>query len=141
MVGQKLEEGADCPDYNLRKVVGAILYIAVTGRPDVSYAVSKLARHVAKPTTACRTAAKRLLKYLNATRDWGPCYTRDNERRFLDNYRATLEAGGYTIDQQDILAFTDASFADSVELKSTSGAVVYYCSVAIAWRSAKQSLR
>ena len=53
---------------------------------------------------------KRLVKYLHSTRDFGPTYTKENERRFLDNYRAALEAGGYDIDAVDTIAFSDAAF-------------------------------
>ena len=33
----KLGEGTPLPDYPLRKLVGAALYIGVCGRPDVAY--------------------------------------------------------------------------------------------------------
>lgn len=52
-VGADLESGTPDEKYPLRRVVGGALYIALQGRPDVSFAVAKLSRYVARCTSAC----------------------------------------------------------------------------------------
>ena len=54
-----------------RALVGALLFVAVTARPDVSYAVGMLSRVMNKPTEALMEAAERVLHYLWNTRHLG----------------------------------------------------------------------
>mmetsp|Transcript_19493 Transcript_19493/g.29093 ORF Transcript_19493/g.29093 Transcript_19493/m.29093 type:complete len:812 (+) Transcript_19493:654-3089(+) len=50
-------------------VVGALMYLMVCTRPDVSYAVSVLSRYLAKPYEVHLNAAKKVLRYLKGTKD------------------------------------------------------------------------
>ena len=56
-----------------RHTVGALQYIALT-RPDIAYSVNQLCQHMQAPTTAHWTAAKRVLRYLKTTLDFGLLY-------------------------------------------------------------------
>ena len=47
--------------------VGSLGWLAVTGRPDIAYAHSRVAQHMALPTEAAWVAVTRILKYLKGT--------------------------------------------------------------------------
>ena len=47
---------------------GQILHLAVNTRPDIAFAVSRLAQHTIKLTSGCWAAFKRLVRYLKSTR-------------------------------------------------------------------------
>jgi hypothetical protein len=72
-----------------RSMVGAILFIANTARPDIAYAASYAARSMAKPTVAALVAIKRLWAYLAGSKNRGIVYhcrkdcIRDNKPHFM----------------------------------------------------------
>ena len=51
--------------YPYAEIVGSLLYLAVVSRPDISYAVGVLTRHLKCPTYASCKAASRVLNYLS----------------------------------------------------------------------------
>ncbi len=67
-VGNKLNKATDsdeCVDQTrYQSAIGSLMYLSVSTRPDVLYAVSSLARFNSKPTRDHWTALKRLLRYL-----------------------------------------------------------------------------
>ena len=54
-----------------QSLVGAILYCAISTRPDISYATGMLCRAMTKPTPELYAAAERVLIYLECTKDLG----------------------------------------------------------------------
>ncbi|MCP4114884.1 MAG: hypothetical protein GY737_05660, partial [Desulfobacteraceae bacterium] len=62
----------DKTDY--QALVGSLLYAAVATRPDIAQAVSMVCRFTSSPTAAHLTAAKRILRYLKATKEYGLYY-------------------------------------------------------------------
>ena len=68
MPRQDGEEGADGSLY--RAMVGSLLWAAITTRPDMSYTVKELSRHLTDPTPAHALAARRAILYLKGTQDW-----------------------------------------------------------------------
>jgi hypothetical protein len=58
-----------CPDYG--SLVGALLFLAVCTRPDISFAVGALAKFVSKPQKQHWEAALSLVGYLKGTSDLG----------------------------------------------------------------------
>ena len=57
--------------------IGSLMYLSVSTRPDVSSAVSCLARFTFKPTKQHRTALKHLFRYLKHTMKYGILYTKE----------------------------------------------------------------
>lgn len=48
--------------------VGCIGWLCNTGRPDIAYAHSRVAQHMAKPTESAWTVVKRIFQYLQGTK-------------------------------------------------------------------------
>ena len=48
--------------------VGALLYLTLTVRPDIAFAVGQLSRYMSCPTPDCVRVAKRCMNYLYITR-------------------------------------------------------------------------
>lgn len=89
-------------DVTYRKAVGSLMYLTVGTRPDISFAVCRLARFVESPSRLHWQCVKRVLRYLASTKELGICY-RSNE---------SLEPYGYV----------DSDYAgDAATKKSTSG--------------------
>lgn len=103
-----------------RSVVGAVMYIAVTARPDIASAASILGRKFSAPTEIDWTAAKRVVRYLKATKDW----------------RLKLGGEGGKL----LEAYSDSDWAGDLDTrKSTTGFVVFYAGGAVSWASRRQN--
>ena len=67
-------EGWSPLDHSLRRkfmmAVGCIGWLVNTGRPDIAYAHSRVAQHMASPTTSAMDAVKRIMAYLKGAKDW-----------------------------------------------------------------------
>lgn len=104
-----------------RQLIGAMLHLANTVRPDIAFAVGYLARFMENPTLRHWNAAKHILKYLKSTRDLGITY----EKNIL----------------AQLVGYSDADFAgDRDSRTSTSGYVFKYAGGAISWRSKRQTV-
>jgi hypothetical protein len=53
-----------------QQVIGSLLYIMLGTRPDIAFAVTKLAQQSANPTKDHLSKAKYILAYLNSTHDY-----------------------------------------------------------------------
>ncbi|KAK1433672.1 hypothetical protein QVD17_10587 [Tagetes erecta] len=103
-----------------KQMVGCLMYITNT-RPDIQYVVSLLSRFMSNPNETHVAAAKRVLRYLQGTLDYGIWYKNGGEG-LLD-------------------IFTDSDFAgDSESRKSTSGYVFLWDKGAVSWSSKKQDI-
>ena len=100
-----------------QRKIGSLLFAAVTTRPDVAFATSRLARFLVNPHTDHQRAADRVLLYLQNTKS------------------KVLQLG-----QGDGLEVaSDASFADNtVDRKSSQGYVIKLFGGLVAWRASKQ---
>lgn len=116
-----MDDGGERVDETFYKqIIGSLMYITTT-RPDLQFAVSLLSRFMSKPTQLHLMAAKRVLRYLSGTMDFGIWYKR----------------GG----TGEVLVYTDSDFAGDVDSrKSTSGYVFLMDEAAVAWSSKKQPI-
>ncbi len=104
-----------------RTIAGSLLWIAISTRPDISFAATNIARFVASPGVSHFKAIKRVLRYLKGTRCFGLCYSRDRSDRMV--------------------AFSDADFAGDLKTRrSTTGTVFMIFGAAVSWRSRLQRL-
>jgi hypothetical protein len=126
--------------FPLRSLVGSLLYISMIARPDISFAVQRVARFCSEPTDAAVQAAKRIARYLKGTRKLGVSYSPGKERRFRETY--TKVASEQDKKLEDFVAFTDSDFAgDTVSLKSTTGSILYYKGTPVCWSARRQGIR
>jgi hypothetical protein len=58
-------------DFEYRHVIGKLLYLEKSTRPDISYAAHQCARHCANPKIQHTAAVKRIGRYLLGTKDKG----------------------------------------------------------------------
>ena len=90
--------------HTYRSVVGGLAYIATCTRPDLSFAVSALARHMHCPTNRHLIQAKRVLRYLAGTLHRGLFFSSSQR----------IYAGSLHVSQSCLHAAVDA---DWVEIK------------------------
>ena len=76
MKATEADELADKERYT--SCIGSLLYLSCKTRPDITFAVSYLARFSSAPTAFHWTAVKRLLRYLKGTSNYGLVYSRSN---------------------------------------------------------------
>jgi hypothetical protein len=104
------------------RLIGALLYLAVWTRPDISNATQKLSRVLACPTEDDLAAAYRILHYLSDTQELEIVYTADA--------RPLCKA------------YCDADYASDAlcvpKRRSTSGGVVFMAGGPIIWSSKTQ---
>ncbi|KAJ9709816.1 hypothetical protein PVL29_001334 [Vitis rotundifolia] len=101
--------------------VGSLMYAQVCTRPDIAFAVGMLGRYQSNPGIDHWKAAKKVMRYLQGTKDYKLMYRRTSN----------LEVVGYS----------DSDFAGCVDSrKSTSGYIFILAGGAISWRSVKQSM-
>ncbi|GLU00271.1 hypothetical protein SLE2022_176500 [Rubroshorea leprosula] len=103
-----------------KQIVGSLMYLTAT-RPDIMHGVSLISRYMEHPKELHLQTAKRILRYLCGTADFGLFYKKG--------------------DQTDFAGFTDSDYAgDLDDRKSTSGFVFMLGSRAISWSSKKQPI-
>ncbi|KAJ1600143.1 hypothetical protein NDA14_002331 [Ustilago hordei] len=102
-------------------IVGKLLWVANSTRPDLSLTVGVLARHMREPSQEHYQAAQRVLCYLESTRQVGLVY------------RASES-------QEPLVAHSDANWASdaTIQRRSTSGSVALVYRNPVAWKSVTQ---
>ena len=123
---------------SFRSVIGSCLYISMVTRPDISFAVSHLARHAVTPGAAHVTALKRVVQYLKGTRTKGLVYGGHGTDTQLQFY----EAGAHPSDlgYSGLTSYADADYAANYTRRSTSGYVLYMAGAPVSWRSTLQKV-
>jgi hypothetical protein len=103
-------------------IVGSVMYIANSTRPDLCYSASLLARFMPNPCYAHLEQALRHLRYLLSSK----------------HYRLAL--GGASEKSIPLMVWGDSDWANCPETRrSVSGLVVQVHGSAVHWRSCKQS--
>jgi hypothetical protein len=111
-------------EHPYRSLVGALQYLVRGTRPDIAFAARTLAKYCNCHTKEHWMLAKRVLKYLVGTKDYGLAYD-------------IVEARGY--DKPTIEAWCDSDYAnDKGDRKSITGYVVKLNGQAVSMASVKQ---
>ena len=67
----------ECIDQQLyQSAIGSLLHLSVSTKPDITYAISTLARFSSNPTKQHWTALKHILRYLKGTVNYGIKYSK-----------------------------------------------------------------
>lgn len=121
VTGSKLSKrggGAEVDITNYKQMVGSLMYLTAT-RPDLMYVVCLTSRYMEKPTEVHLQAAKRIMRYLRGTVNFGILYSSQGK--------------------EELIAYTDSDYAGDIDdRKSTSGYVFLLGTGAISWSSKKQ---
>jgi len=118
-----------CEDWEYRSIVGMMLYLAVSTRPDISYAVHQYARFSHSPKQSHEIGVNHIARYLKGTQTKGTIMTPDSENMRIDIYADADFAGLYTTEDK----------MDPVSVKSRSGVLLTFGNVLILWSSKLQS--
>ena len=103
-----------------KQMVGCIMYLAAT-RPDIMFVAGQLCRYMETPTEQHMTAMKKVLRYIQGTKELGIFYKRGSYDR--------------------LVAYSDSDYAgDYDNRRSTSGYVCFLSGAAIAWSSKRQPI-
>ena len=120
-----------------RAGVGSLNWLAQTNRPDLAFAVSQLARHLATPTRPHVAALVRTLKYTMCTRAFALRYNRDP---VINPAIRTAEVSTF-VGRNQLVGFCDADFANDIATrKSHTGFAFLLNHGAIDWKSSQQRL-
>ncbi|GJS64544.1 hypothetical protein Tco_0679108 [Tanacetum coccineum] len=102
-------------------VVGSLTYAQVCTRPDIAYICGMLGRFQSNPGLHHWKAAKKVLRYLQGTKEYKLTYTRS--------------------DNLEVIGYSDSDFAKCKDTsRSTSGYIFMLSGGPISWKSQKQVL-
>ena len=102
-----------------RSMIGSFLYLTAS-RPDINFAVGVCVRYQAEPKISHLTQAKRIMKYINSTSDYGIMYLHS--------------------ENSILICYCDADWAGSFDdNKSTYGGCFFLGNNLISWFSKKQN--
>jgi hypothetical protein len=117
-------------------VLMKLAYLAQQSRPDILYAVNKLAQYQGKANHSDRKALERILRYLRGTWDYGLYYNKPRGSVLVMSNDPDLLTD-VPIGQRPI-GYSDASFAEEDDRKSRSGYVYMIGGAAVTWFCKKQ---
>jgi hypothetical protein len=120
-------EGTNCQPTDLKlyqEKVGTLLYAAISTRPDIAFAVNKLAQSMQAPTVAHAKACDRVFRYLAGTKSTGLLFGRNSDANELS-----------------VSAYADADWgSDHTDRKSITGWVTMVNGDPVSWASKKQKV-
>ena len=105
-------------NYPYQNLIGCLMYLAVSTRPDIAYAVSALSQFNVRHGLEHWNAAKRVLRYLKST----------------SNYGLTFKKTG-----KDLVGYVDAVWAGCPDdRRSYTGYAFIFGNAAVSWEAKKQ---
>ena len=106
-----------------RSMLGALMYLSTSTRPDISFAVARAGRHSAAPTKAHFLQLKRIMRYLAGTRTLGITFHRDPNN------------------EVKLVGYCDADWANcSASRKSVTGNLLQVAGGPVIWTSKLQPI-
>lgn len=118
------------PDNEYASLIGSLLYLANCTRPDISFAVNTLARHLRNPTEAHMHHAKKLLRYVLTTKHLSLVYGKPS------NPNKLIDIEGYS--DSNYANPTFSAPGETFTRRSVSGSVFLANGTPICWSSKKQ---
>lgn len=113
------DEGGSLVDpTNFKSIIGGLRYLVHT-RPDLAYSVGVVSRFMEKPTVMHLNAAKRILRYVKGTMDYGLIYTKDEENNV-------------------VIGYSDSDLAGKVEDRKSTGGMVFYLNKSLITRNSQK---
>ena len=113
-------DGTSVDPTSFKQLVGCLRYLTAT-RPDLIYSVNLVSRYMEKPGESHLSAAKRILRYVQGTREYGIQYKRGEDA--------------------SLVGYVDSDYAgDEDDRKSTSGYTFMWSGGAVSWASKKQPI-
>ncbi|XP_032798447.1 secreted RxLR effector protein 161-like [Daphnia magna] len=113
------EEKLDVSNIPYREAVGCLLYLSITCRPDISFAVSQVAKFCQNPGRPHWNAVKRILSYLAGTPNLGILFCVNSK--------------------QPLVGYTDADYGGDIDSRcSTSGFAFFVYGSLTSWSSRRQ---
>lgn len=110
---------ANTPTYPYREVVGSLMYLMVSSRPDIAYAVGYLARFLNAHNIQHHKAANHVLKYLKHTAEIGITY--------------------HSTQKFELIGYSDSDWAsDVLTRRSTTGYLFMCAGGPVSWKSRLQ---
>jgi len=142
------EEVVSPREFDYSSLVGALLYLSLTCRPDVAQAVGVLSRYMAKPSREHCDAALQVLKYLNGTRTHQLTYRRSSNSS--PHIFVHTRKSQFTLDNDNpddvsspplLRAYADADLAGDLDTRrSTNGNAIMLAGGIIHRQSKLQSV-
>lgn len=115
----KDEEGKPVDSTMFKSMIGGLRYLVHT-RPDIASSVGVVSRYMERPTILHQLAAKRILRYVKGTLNFGLVYKKTSSVNSIVGY-SDSDLGGHSDDR-----------------RSTGGMVFYLNSSLVSWGSQKQ---
>lgn len=109
-------------------IIGMLLYLSTNTRPDITFAVSQVARFSANPKKSHATAVKKIVRYLLGTRDVGMVMRPDG------TFRVDL-----FVDADFLGLFRADPDSEPTSVRSRSGVALYIGNVLTTWQSKLQT--
>lgn len=107
---------------NYASLMGSIMYVACSTRPNIAYTTNTLCGFTANPSMAHWSATKRLLRYLKGTKDVSITYEASEK------------------DKNKLYVYSDANFANKANSISVTGYATILNGAAIMWCSQRQKV-
>ncbi|CAL0332983.1 unnamed protein product [Lupinus luteus] len=106
-----------------RQMVGCLRFVCHS-IPELAYGAGMISRHMANPTQVHMTAAKRMLRYLKGTLNYGILFPTQKVN-----------------DQLQLVGYSDSDWGgDKEDRRSTSAYTFFFCDAPISWSSKKQEV-
>ena len=128
-LGKNEEDVPMTEEFHYRSVVGMLLYLSGNTRPDITYAVSQVARFTHNPKKSHATALKMIVRYLSGTIDKGIIVPKFTGKMQLKCYVDADFSGLYKVDPD-----TSSSSA-----KSRTGFIIFLGPWPLIWKSFLQT--
>ena len=137
-----------------QSMVGGLLYLSLTARPDVAQSVSVLSRFMSCPGKEHCDAAEQIVRYLYGTKEYGITYTRNGKsaphlekddkmpsiQTYVHSKKNAAAIEDPTGDSQLMGTYADADLAGDVGTrKSTSGYCIVMNGGLVQWSSKLQA--